>query len=112
METFGALPTEMTYAEQTNHILDKAGFHLVETPVTLLMVNNRESANKMISENWKEKDIFRLRIRTLQLMIAMTRSPFCCGIMESNHLLIGRLVSLVSDELDALYDYKPGRQDR
>ncbi|KAK0119862.1 hypothetical protein ONS95_011292 [Cadophora gregata] len=111
METFGALPTEMTYAEQTNHILDKTGFHLVETPVTLLLVNNRESAVKMISENWKEKDIFQLRIRTLQLMIAMTRSPFCCSIMESNHLLIGRLVSLVSDELDTLYDFKSGRKD-
>ncbi|KAG4433559.1 hypothetical protein IFR05_010955 [Cadophora sp. M221] len=111
-ETFGALPTEMTYFEQTNHTLDKICYYLVETPARLLPADNGEPASQvMISENWPASDIFQLRIRLLQLLVAMSRSPFSCSILEANHLFIGRLVSLLSDELDKLYDFKPGRHD-
>ncbi|KAL2070589.1 hypothetical protein VTL71DRAFT_13615 [Oculimacula yallundae] len=111
-ETFGAVPTEMTWFEQTNHTLDKIAFHLVETPATLLPTETEEHAGAAsISESWAESDIYKLRIRLLHLLIAMTRSPFSCGIMESNHLFVGRLVSLLSDEMDALYDFKAGKHD-
>ncbi|CZS89244.1 related to protein UVS-3 (presumed DNA repair and checkpoint control protein) [Rhynchosporium agropyri] len=102
-ETFGAAATEMTYFEQTNHTLNKIAWHLVETPATLLSIEGEEPAGTtVISENWAESDIYKLRIRLLHLLIAMSRSSFACGILESNDLFIGRLVSLLSDEMDAL----------
>ena len=56
--------------------------------------------------------IYRLRLKALQLMTSMTRSPFSSKFIAMHRYAIGRLVKLMSDELDVLYDYKPNHQER
>ena len=56
--------------------------------------------------------ISRVRLQVLQLMTSMTRSPFAACFMAEHTDVIGKLIKLVSDELDELYDYKPGGEDK
>jgi hypothetical protein len=52
------------------------------------------------------------QLQILHLMTGMTRSPYASKILALNQLAIARLVVLMSDEFDALYDYKSGHEDR
>lgn len=56
--------------------------------------------------------ILELRTQIILLMTGMTRSPYAGNALVSHPNAIGRIVSLISDELDGLYDYKSGREDR
>ena len=51
-------------------------------------------------------------LEIVSLMTGMTRSPYAGNALASHPTAIGRLISLISDELDGLYDHKSGREDR
>jgi hypothetical protein len=51
----------------------------------------------------------RLRLAILQLFTSMTRSPFASAALATHKHTIPRLICLMSDELDALYDHGAGR---
>jgi len=92
--------------ENSNHtiftnILDKLTLFIVNVP------------NKPYSvEKYDTATVASFRIQILQLFTSMTRSPYAGRLMVQHRDLIGRLVKLISDELDVLYDYKPGRDAR
>jgi hypothetical protein len=50
----------------------------------------------------------RLRLSILHLMMSMTRSPFASAALVAHKFAIPRLICLMSDELDVLYDHSPG----
>lgn len=53
--------------------------------------------------------VLRIRLEVLQLLTSMTRSPFAGAAMATHSQTIPRLVCLISDELDALYDHGAGQ---
>jgi len=84
-----------------NNILDKLTLFLVKVP-----------SKPQSIERYESEVVSKLRLEVLQLFTSMTRSPYASKFMVSHRDLIGRLVKLISDELDDLYDYKPGREAR
>ncbi|CAD6448649.1 682f48f5-55cb-4af9-b9bc-b85d7091a730 [Sclerotinia trifoliorum] len=55
--------------------------------------------------------VLKLRLQIILLMTSMTRSPYAGNALVSHPTAIGRVVSLISDELDGLYDHKSGREE-
>jgi hypothetical protein len=54
----------------------------------------------------------KLQLQILYLMTGMTRSPYCSMALASHQNAVARLVILISDAFDALYDYKSGHEER
>jgi hypothetical protein len=100
--SFGA-PSEDESSECTifTALLDKLTLFMVSVPTKPYSIEKYDPAT-----------VSNFRIQILQLFISMTRSPYASKFMAQHKDLIGRLVKLISDELDALYDYKPGRDAR
>lgn len=63
-------------------------------------------------EPLESEAVDRLRLMVLQLMTGMTRSPYAGSLIVKHQNAIGAIVSLISNELDDLYDYKPRRRER
>ncbi|KAF4612816.1 hypothetical protein G7Y89_g15557 [Cudoniella acicularis] len=78
-----------------NYVLDRLTFPLVEIPP---LPQSQELMDLETLSN--------LRLKLLQLLTSMTRSSFGSRAMAMHPFTIGRLVSLISDELDDLYDYR------
>lgn len=53
-----------------------------------------------------------LRLGCLQLLTSMTRSPFASAALAQHQTTLGRLVCLMSDTLDTLYDYGADHESR
>jgi hypothetical protein len=101
-DSFGAPSGDETQDHMIfTEILDRLTGLLIEIP------HKPQSTDKIEPEVYS-----RLRLQILQLMIGMTRSPFASRFMAVHRDTIGRIVKLISDELDALYDYKPSREER
>ncbi|KAH6676267.1 DNA repair protein-like protein Rad26 [Halenospora varia] len=81
-------------------VLDRLTHHLVEVP---LLPNSKDHMDLAI--------LSKLRVKILQLLTSMTRSPIGSRAMAMHGLTIGRLVSLISDELDNLYDYRARHEE-
>lgn len=101
-DSFGSNPDDNPkFRASTNagHIIERLTYPLFEVLPT--------SLGKV------EADIvLKLRIHIILLMTGMTRSPYAGKALVSHPNAIGRLVSLISDELDSLYDHRAGREDR
>jgi hypothetical protein len=100
-DSFGAMPVEVPQDRQISWILDRFSYVLYEVPC--LPMSNDKVDLGVLSKT---------RIKLLQLLTSMTRSPFASKALAIHPLLIGRLVSLMSDELDLLYDYQPRHEER
>lgn len=99
--SFGAISVDMTQDDQIRYSLDRFSYILYEVPL-LPMSNTR----------FDVAALSKMRFQILQLLTSMTRSPFASKAIVMHPLLIGRLVSLISDELDLLYDYQPRHKER
>lgn len=84
-----------------NNILSKLTLFLINIPL-----------KPGSDEKFEPEVVSRLRLQILQLLTSMTRSPYASKFLATHRDVIGRLVKLISDELDELYDYKPGREAR
>jgi hypothetical protein len=100
-ESFGAIPGDGSEDVQTGYILDRLTMALNEVP-TLPRCLDKMPAGALA----------KLRLRILHLLTSMTRSPFASRAIAMNAHTIGRLVYLISDELDVLYDFKDSHEER
>ncbi len=100
-ETIGTIPGDHTEHLQTGYILDRLTYPLNEVPFL-----------PMSTEKYELATISNLRLQILQLMTGMTRSPYASKAIATHPHAIGRLVCLMSDELDILYDFRSGHQER
>jgi hypothetical protein len=95
-ESFGPIVADSTQAVQVmDNILDRLTYTLFEVPPL-----------PQTSEKMDLAVLSKLRLKVLLLMTSMTRSPFASKAITMHPHAIGRLVSLISDELDDLYDYR------
>lgn len=56
--------------------------------------------------------ILQMRLDILSLLMSMTRSPFASEALALHHNFIPRLITLMNDELDLLYDWRAGHELR
>ncbi|KAK2624468.1 hypothetical protein QTJ16_006418 [Diplocarpon rosae] len=111
-DSFGASTGDETMNNRPSYIIDRISFCFTETPRKVVYCTNREAPNKpVIGEKWEAADVLHLQIRALLLLIGMTRSPYASNALAAHRELVGKLVSLISDKIDALYDYGSGRED-
>ncbi|KAH8809166.1 DNA repair protein-like protein Rad26 [Xylogone sp. PMI_703] len=97
-ESFGAIaPDETAQGQHTSYIIDRLSYPLFEVPYL------------PGSTVPLEADIVQhLRLKILYLLISMTRSPYSSRALAFHPNAIARIVSLIVDEIDALYDYSGG----
>lgn len=99
-DSFGPIAQD-GYELWISHIIDRLTYPLHEVPPKPLSHEKIESSQ-----------LRKLQLQILHLMIGMTRSPYSSLALASHQNAIARLVTLMSDEFDALYDYKFGHEDR
>lgn len=100
-ESFGAIPGDSYESMYTSAMLDRLTLTLHEVPCL-----------PMSQEKMQADAVLKLRLRILQLLTSMTRSQFASKAIAEHTHAIGRLVCLISDELDVLYDYKATHRER
>ncbi|PQE24932.1 hypothetical protein CJF32_00007315 [Rutstroemia sp. NJR-2017a WRK4] len=102
-DSFGGILPEnavMTPATNVGHIIDRLTYPLFEVPCL------PKSTVKV------DPDVVgKLRLQIILLLTNMTRSAYVGKALAVHPSAIGRIVSLISDELDTLYDYRSGRED-
>lgn len=98
-DTFG--PASDGHHLHVGYIIDRLTYPLYEIPCLPMVTDKIEMAV-----------LIKVRLQILQLITGMTRSPFSSMALAAHKHFIARLVMLMSDEFDALYDYKSGHEDR
>ncbi|RFU30308.1 hypothetical protein B7463_g6024, partial [Scytalidium lignicola] len=100
-ESFGAIaPDETEQSQHTSYIIDRLSYPLFEVPCHPCSIIPLDS------------DIVqRLRLGILNLLISMTQSSYSSRALALHPNAIGRIVSLIVDEMDALYDYTVGHTE-
>lgn len=99
-DTFGTITPDDPTAQQDNarFIIDRLTYPLYEIPYMPM------STDKLPTEALQH-----LRLEILHLLLsAVARSPYASQALAAHRTAVGRLVSLMSDELDVLYDYRAG----
>ncbi|KAK6596222.1 DNA repair protein [Botrytis cinerea] len=102
-DSFGSNPDDNPkFRASTNagHIIERLTYPLFEVPCLPMSVAKVDP-----------DVVLKLRLEIVSLMTGMTRSPYAGNALASHPTAIGRLISLISDELDGLYDHKSGRED-
>ncbi|POS85650.1 hypothetical protein EPUL_002776 [Erysiphe pulchra] len=92
--SFGALPGGEKQHLQTGWIIDRLTYPLNEHP-----------CKPMSAEKFESKSLSEVRLKILQLMVRISKSPYASKALATHPHAIGRLICLVSDEIDALYDF-------
>lgn len=88
-------------AESQEHILNKLSRFLVGVPFTARGAPPYEFT-----------EIAELRLKVIGLMESMCSSMYCGEALATHSNIVGRLVKIMNDELNALYDYRPGHELR
>ncbi|KAK6583832.1 hypothetical protein PZA11_003562 [Diplocarpon coronariae] len=111
-DSFGALIGDETMNNRPGYIIDRISFCFTETPRNVVYSTNWEARRKpAIGQKWDAADVSHLQIRALLLLIGMTRSPYASNALAAHQELVGKLVSLISDKIENLYDFGSGRED-
>ena len=99
-DTFGMIASDSnTQQEYARYIIDRLTYPLFEIPY-MPTGTDRIPADMLLH----------LRIEILHLLMSMTRSPYASAALANHPNAVGRLVSLMSEELDVLYDYRAGHE--
>jgi hypothetical protein len=100
-ETFGMIAPDdpNTQQEYARYIIDRLTYPLFEIPY---MPTGTDKVPPDV--------LLHLRLEILHLLMSMTRSPYASLALANHPNAVGRLVSLMSDELDVLYDYREGHK--
>lgn len=100
-DTFGMIAPDdpQTQQKNTGYIIDRLTYPLFEIPY---MPTGTDKVPADV--------LLHLRLEILRLLMSMTRSPYASLALASHPNAVGRLVSLMSDELDVLYDYCAGHE--
>ena len=99
-DSFGPIAQD-GYELWISHVIDRLTYPFHEIPPKPLSPEKIESSQ-----------LRKLQLQILHLMTGMTRSLYSSMALASHQNAIARLVILMSDEFDALYDYKSGHKDR
>ncbi|KAM3081211.1 hypothetical protein ACMFMF_003125 [Clarireedia jacksonii] len=102
-DSFGVILPDtavMTPAKNVGHIIDRLTYPLFEVPCL------PKSTVKVDADV-----VLKLRLQIILLLTNMTRSSYAGNALAAHPSTIGRIVNLISDELDTLYDYRPGHED-
>ncbi|KAI9649565.1 hypothetical protein NHQ30_002145 [Ciborinia camelliae] len=102
-DSFGSNPDDNPkFRASTNagHIIERLTYPLFEVPCLPMSVAKVDA-----------DVVLKLRLQIILLMTGMTRSPYAGNALASHPTAIGRVVSLISDELDTLYDHRAGCED-
>lgn len=100
--SFGTISADSdTQNNHVGYIIDRLTWPLFEIPCLPVSMDKLDAAS-----------VLRLRLQILQLLIGMTHSTYSALALAQHQNAIARIVSLMSDELDALYDYKSGYEER
>ena len=94
-----APPASQLVSEQ--HVIDRLSSMLIEVPRT--MEGAKEYSAVQVSE---------VRLQILTLIERMCGKRYCGEAFARHPLALGRLVRLMNDELNALYDYRHGHEYR
>lgn len=103
-DSFGSNPDDNPkFRASTNagHIIERLTYPLFEVPCLPGSVAKADA-----------DVVLKLRLQIILLMTGMTRSSYAGNALASHPTAIGRVVSLMSNELDSLYDHKAGRGER
>lgn len=92
--SFGALPGGEKQNLQTGWIIDRLTYPLNEHP-----------CKPMSADKFESKSLSQVRLNILQLMVRISKSPYASKALATHPHAIGRLICLISDEIDALYDF-------
>ncbi|RKF57294.1 putative dna repair protein rad26 [Golovinomyces cichoracearum] len=92
--SFGALPGGEKQDLQTGWIIDRLTYPLNEHPCI-----------PMSTEKFNSKILSKVRLKILQIMTRMSKSSYASKALATHTHAIGRLVCLISDEIDLLYDF-------
>ena len=99
-DSFGPI-AENDYFPWVDHIIDRLTYPFYEIPPKPLSPEKIELAQ-----------LRKLQLQILHLMTGMTRSPYSSLALAKHPHAIARLVTLMSDAFDALYDYKSSHEER
>ena len=83
------------------HILNKLSYLLVGVPFTARG-----------APPYDFTEVAELRLKVIGLMESMCSSRYCGEALATHSTILGRLVKIMNDELNALYDYRPGHELR
>ncbi|RKF56411.1 putative dna repair protein rad26 [Erysiphe neolycopersici] len=92
--SFGALPGGEKQHLQTGWIIDRLTYPLNEHP-----------CKPMSADKFESKSLNQVRLNILQLMVRISKSPYASKALATHPHAIGRLICLISNEIDALYDF-------
>lgn len=98
--SFGALPGGEKQHLQTGWIIDRLTYPLNEHP-----------CKPLSSEKFEIKHLNQVRLSILQLLIRISKSPYTSKALATHPHAIGRLICLINDEIDALYDFYSDNKD-
>ncbi|KAI1006970.1 hypothetical protein K3495_g1247 [Podosphaera aphanis] len=98
--SLGALSGDDKQDRQAGWIIDRLTYPLNEHP-----------CKPMSTERFEKKDLNHIRLQILRLMTSITRSPYASKVLADHPQAIGRLICLISDELDVLYDFESRYQE-
>lgn len=93
-DNFGALPGGEQQQLQAGWIIDRLTYPLTEHPL-----------EPMSMEKFDFHILGQMRLKILWLLIRITDSAYACRALLAHPHAIGRLVCLISDEIDELYDF-------
>jgi hypothetical protein len=100
-DTFGMIAPDdpATQQQYARYIIDRLTYPLFEIPY-MPTGTDKVPADALLH----------LRLEILYLLMNMIRSPYASLALATHPNAVGRLVSLMSDELDVLYDYRAGHE--
>lgn len=94
-------PGDGTQGKSQEHVIERFTRLLLEVPRAV------EGA-----QPYSAIEISQLRLQVLGLLDAMCENKHCGEALATHKDVVGRLVRVMNDELDALYDHHPGHEYR
>ncbi|KAL3423947.1 DNA repair protein rad26 [Phlyctema vagabunda] len=100
-DSFGTISSdEQTQNIHIGYIIDRLTWPLCEVPYLPSSLEKLDGIS-----------LSKLRFRILELLSSMTRSTYSATTLAQHPTAISRIVSMMSDELDALYDHDANNED-
>lgn len=100
--SFGTISVnDKTQGIQVGYIIDRLTWPLFETPCLPMSLDKLDTSC-----------LLKLRLLILQLLNGIARSSYSGNALAQHQNAIGRIVGMMSGEIDALYDHNSGHEER
>ncbi|RDW69251.1 hypothetical protein BP6252_08271 [Coleophoma cylindrospora] len=99
--SFGTISLdEKTQDIHVGYIIDRLTWPLFEIPCLPTSMDRLDTSS-----------LLKLRLQILQLLCGIARSPYSGHALAQHQNAVGRIVSMMSEGIDALYDHKSGHEE-